>query len=71
MISLMIGSVVVREAPDSMFPLNGTNGTELIDVAARDARRVHVAMALTALVGLIQVRCDGSDGPSLTLEILT
>lgn len=51
----MIGSVVVREAPDSMFPLNGTNGTELIDVAARDARRVQVAVALTALVGLIQV----------------
>ncbi|KAG7320559.1 hypothetical protein KOW79_016412 [Hemibagrus wyckioides] len=54
-ISLMIGSVAVREAPDSMFPLNGTNGTELIDVVARDARRVHVAVALTALVGIIQL----------------
>ncbi|TST22536.1 Prestin [Bagarius yarrelli] len=54
-ISLMIGSVAVREAPDSMFPLNGTNGTELIDVTARDARRVQVAVALTALVGLIQL----------------
>ncbi|GAA6071106.1 prestin, partial [Tachysurus ichikawai] len=55
-ISLMIGSVVVREAPDSMFPLNGTNGTEMIDVAARDARRVQVAVALTALMGIIQVQ---------------
>ncbi|KAB5541909.1 hypothetical protein PHYPO_G00085400 [Pangasianodon hypophthalmus] len=54
-ISLMIGSVVVGEAPDSMFPLNGTNGTELIDVAARDARRVQVAVALTALMGIIQL----------------
>ncbi|XP_060759483.1 prestin [Neoarius graeffei] len=54
-ISLMVGSVVVREAPDSMFPLNGTNGTELIDVATRDARRVQVAVALTALMGMIQL----------------
>ncbi|XP_047660243.1 prestin [Tachysurus fulvidraco] len=54
-ISLMIGSVVVREAPDSMFPLNGTNGTEMIDVAARDAKRVQVAVALTALTGIIQL----------------
>lgn len=46
----------MREAPDSMFPLNGTNGTELIDVAARDARRVHVVVALTALMGVIQVQ---------------
>lgn len=51
----MVGSVAVREAPDSMFPLNSTNGTELIDVAARDARRVQVAVVVTALMGLIQV----------------
>lgn len=51
----MVGSVVVREAPDSMFPLNGTNGTELVDVTARDARRVQVAVAVTALMGIIQV----------------
>lgn len=55
MISLMIGSVAVREAPDYKFPLNGTNGTELIDVVARDTRRVQVVVALTTLVGLIQV----------------
>ncbi|XP_072528952.1 prestin [Salminus brasiliensis] len=54
-ISLMIGGVAVREAPDSMFPLNGTNVTGLVDVDARDARRVQVAVVLTTLVGLIQL----------------
>ncbi|XP_036433646.1 prestin [Colossoma macropomum] len=54
-ISLMIGGVAVREAPDSMFPLNGTNVTGLVDIDARDARRVQVAVALTTLVGLIQL----------------
>lgn len=55
-ISLMIGGVAVREAPDSMFyvPGNGTNLT-VIDVEARDARRVQLAVALTTLVGLIQL----------------
>lgn len=54
-ISLMIGGVAVREAPDSMFPLNGTNVTGQVDFEARDARRVQVAVALTTLVGLIQL----------------
>uniref|UniRef100_A0AAY4F084 STAS domain-containing protein n=1 Tax=Denticeps clupeoides TaxID=299321 RepID=A0AAY4F084_9TELE len=58
-ISLMIGGVVVREAPDSMFMLqaNGTNSSvpSLIDTEARDARRVHLAVALTSLVGINQV----------------
>lgn len=56
-ISLMIGGVAVREAPDSMFntlPVNGSNAT-VVDVAARDARRVQVAVVLTTLVGIIQV----------------
>ncbi|XP_062374578.1 prestin isoform X3 [Sardina pilchardus] len=55
-ISLMIGGVAVREAPDSMFyvPGNGTN-TTVLDVDARDARRVQLAVALTTLVGLIQL----------------
>ncbi|KAG5267144.1 hypothetical protein AALO_G00218510 [Alosa alosa] len=55
-ISLMIGGVAVREAPDSMFyvPGNGTNST-VLDVDARDARRVQLAVALTTLVGLIQL----------------
>ncbi|KAK5849347.1 hypothetical protein PBY51_008997 [Eleginops maclovinus] len=57
-ISLMIGGVVVREAPDDMFyfpPVNGTNASAVLDVEARDARRVQVAVVLTTLVGIIQV----------------
>ncbi|XP_066523054.1 prestin isoform X2 [Hoplias malabaricus] len=54
-ISLMIGGVAVREVPDSMFLLNGTNVTAGVDIDARDARRVQVAVALTTLVGLIQL----------------
>lgn len=58
-ISLMIGGVAVREAPDSMFyeqSTNGSNVSAVLDVAARDARRVQVAVVLTTLVGIIQVR---------------
>lgn len=54
----MIGGVAVREAPDSMFyvlPANGSNMTAVLDVEARDARRVQVAVVLTTLVGIIQV----------------
>lgn len=56
-ISLMIGGVAVREAPDSMFllPANGSNVSTILDVEARDARRVQVAVVLTTLVGIIQV----------------
>ncbi|KAL4640738.1 prestin-like [Arapaima gigas] len=58
-ISLMIGGVAVREAPDSMFSgpaPNGTNGTDtVLDSKALEARRVKVAVALTCLVGLIQL----------------
>lgn len=57
-ISLMIGGVAMREAPDSMFYIpsaNGTNSSLTLDVAARDSRRVQVAVVLTTLVGLIQV----------------
>ncbi|XP_056132589.1 prestin [Lampris incognitus] len=56
-ISLMIGGVVVREAPDSSFYIqaaNGTNGSLSVDVEARDARRVQLAVVLTTLVGVIQ-----------------
>ncbi|KAM9334539.1 prestin [Symphorus nematophorus] len=56
-ISLMIGGVAVREAPDSMFevmPTNGSNMTAVVNVAARDARRVQVAVVLTTMVGIIQ-----------------
>nr|XP_020483883.1 prestin-like [Labrus bergylta] len=56
-ISLMIGGVAVREAPDSMFliPVNGSNTSVVLNVEARDARRVQVAVVLTTLVGIIQV----------------
>nr|XP_020502800.1 prestin [Labrus bergylta] len=55
-ISLMIGGVAVREAPDSMFliPVNGSNTSVVLNVEARDARRVQVAVVLTTLVGIIQ-----------------
>lgn len=54
----MIGGVAVREAPDNMFyfpPANGTNGSDVLNVEARDAKRVQVAVVLTTLVGIIQV----------------
>uniref|UniRef100_A0A3P8Z6A9 STAS domain-containing protein n=1 Tax=Esox lucius TaxID=8010 RepID=A0A3P8Z6A9_ESOLU len=59
-ISLMIGGVAVREAPDSRFTIqapNATNGTygDFIDTEARDARRVEIAVVLTTMVGLIQL----------------
>lgn len=58
----MIGGVAVREAPDSMFyvlPANGSNVSAVLDVAARDAKRVQVAVVLTTLVGIIQVSLGG------------
>ncbi|XP_061570056.1 prestin isoform X2 [Cololabis saira] len=56
-ISLMIGGVAVREAPDSMFllPANGSNMSVLVNEEERDARRVQVAVVLTTLVGIIQI----------------
>lgn len=56
--SLMIGGVAVREAPDDMFnvlPANASNMSATVDTEARDARRVQVAVMLTTLVGIIQV----------------
>nr|XP_023697136.1 prestin-like isoform X1 [Paramormyrops kingsleyae]XP_023697137.1 prestin-like isoform X1 [Paramormyrops kingsleyae]XP_023697138.1 prestin-like isoform X1 [Paramormyrops kingsleyae] len=56
-VSLMVGGVVVREAPDSLFlmQLNDTNGSAVLDVNARDARRVQIAVALTCMVGVVQL----------------
>ncbi|KAM4570226.1 prestin isoform 2-T2 [Odontesthes bonariensis] len=53
----MIGGVAVREAPDSMFlySVNGSNVSVAVDEVARDARRVQVAVALTTMVGIIQI----------------
>lgn len=66
-ISLMIGGVAVREAPDSQFyvlPTNGSNSSTFIDEKARDARRVEVAVMLTTMVGVIQVGVKTSNAPS-------
>ncbi|XP_018108162.1 prestin isoform X2 [Xenopus laevis] len=56
-ISLMIGGVALRIAPDEMFdimPTNATNNT-FNNTEARDAMRVKVAAALTLLSGIIQL----------------
>nr|BAD22607.1 solute carrier family 26 member 6 b [Anguilla japonica] len=54
--SVMIGGVTERLAPDSDFLLwnNETNGS-VLDVAARDAERVKVAAAVTFLSGVFQI----------------
>lgn len=54
--SVMIGGVTERIAPDSNFMTwdNETNGST-IDTIARDEERVRVAAAVTLLSGLFQV----------------
>uniref|UniRef100_A0A673G8C6 Solute carrier family 26 member 6-like n=1 Tax=Sinocyclocheilus rhinocerous TaxID=307959 RepID=A0A673G8C6_9TELE len=54
--SVMIGSVTERLAPDSDFviPGNDTNSTTL-DVFSRDAERVKIAATVTFLSGIFQV----------------
>ncbi|XP_054845112.1 prestin [Eublepharis macularius] len=57
-ISLMIGGVAVREAPDEMFDImdaNSTNATDPETFRARDDARVKVAVAVTLLTGIIQL----------------
>nr|XP_046252499.1 solute carrier family 26 member 6-like isoform X1 [Scatophagus argus] len=54
-VSIMIGSVTERLAPDANFIVNGTNGTESVDVDARDAYRVQIACSLTVLTGIFQL----------------
>uniref|UniRef100_A0A3B4UU52 Solute carrier family 26 member 6, like 1 n=1 Tax=Seriola dumerili TaxID=41447 RepID=A0A3B4UU52_SERDU len=54
-LSIMVGSVTERLAPDANFKMNGTNITTEIDITARDSYRVQVAAATTVLGGLIQV----------------
>ncbi|XP_063304221.1 prestin [Pelobates fuscus] len=58
-ISLMIGGVAVRMAPDENFLITNTNSTNSTinqeNVDARDALRVQVAVAITLLCGLIQL----------------
>lgn len=56
-LSIMVGSVTERLAPDSAFLItNGTNVTAELNIIARDSYRVQVAAATTLLGGLIQVR---------------
>uniref|UniRef100_A0A8D0CCD3 Solute carrier family 26 member 6, like 1 n=1 Tax=Scleropages formosus TaxID=113540 RepID=A0A8D0CCD3_SCLFO len=55
-LSIMVGSVTERLAPDHHFLMrNGTNVTLVVDEAARDSYRVTVAVATTVLGGIIQV----------------
>lgn len=54
-ISLMIGSVSERLAPDDHFLINGTNGTIIVDTEVRDELRVKVAATTTILCGIFQV----------------
>ncbi|XP_042264662.1 solute carrier family 26 member 6-like isoform X2 [Thunnus maccoyii] len=54
-ISIMVGSVTERLAPDSNFMVNGTNGTSDVDIDERDAYRVQIACALTVLSGIFQI----------------
>ncbi|XP_062420165.1 solute carrier family 26 member 6, like isoform X3 [Pungitius pungitius] len=55
-LSIMVGSVTERLAPDTNFLIkNGTNNTAEVDITARDLYRVQVAAATTVLGGLIQV----------------
>lgn len=55
-LSVMVGGVTERLAPDSNFMIwdNVTNASE-VDVVARDAERVKVAAAVTFVSGLFQV----------------
>ncbi|XP_056628608.1 solute carrier family 26 member 6 [Triplophysa dalaica] len=54
--SVMIGSVTERMAPDSdfMLPGNDTNST-IIDTFSRDAQRVKIAATVTFLSGIFQL----------------
>ena len=56
-VSIMVGSVTEKFGPDSDFVVggNGTNGTAVVDVDVRDAYRVQISCALTAVVGVLQV----------------
>ncbi|XP_030623646.1 solute carrier family 26 member 6 [Chanos chanos] len=54
-ISIMLGGVTERLAPDDLFLKNGTNGSVVIDTVARDEMRIQVAAAATLLSGLFQI----------------
>ncbi|XP_041859515.1 solute carrier family 26 member 6 isoform X2 [Melanotaenia boesemani] len=54
-VSIMVGSVTERLAPDSDFQGNVTNGTGSIDIDKRDEYRVQIACSLTVLAGIFQI----------------
>uniref|UniRef100_A0A3Q2XAA3 Solute carrier family 26 member 6 n=1 Tax=Hippocampus comes TaxID=109280 RepID=A0A3Q2XAA3_HIPCM len=54
-ISIMIGSVTERLAPDSNFLVNATNGTGSVNTNEQGAYRVQIACSLTVLAGLFQI----------------
>ncbi|XP_075957611.1 solute carrier family 26 member 6-like [Anarhichas minor] len=54
-ISIMVGSVTERLAPDSNFMVNGTNETGSVDLDRRDESRVRIACSLTVLAGIFQI----------------
>nr|XP_030147468.3 prestin [Taeniopygia guttata]XP_032599555.2 prestin [Taeniopygia guttata]XP_041569693.1 prestin [Taeniopygia guttata] len=57
-VSMMVGSVAVREVPDEIISLdsNSTNTTDVLEYySARDSKRVQVAVALAFLSGIIQL----------------
>ncbi|KAM3618346.1 uncharacterized protein V6R79_019449 [Siganus canaliculatus] len=53
-ISMMIGSVTERLAPDNNYIMNSQNETGDVDIDARDAYRVEIACSLTILAGIFQ-----------------
>ncbi|XP_026223455.1 solute carrier family 26 member 6-like [Anabas testudineus] len=53
-VSMMVGSVVERLAPDANFIGNGTNGTN-VNTDARDAYRVQITSSLAVLTGIFQI----------------
>ncbi|XP_054902073.1 solute carrier family 26 member 6-like [Poeciliopsis prolifica] len=54
-ISIMVGSVIERLAPNSNFIVNGTNGSGIVNLTARDSYRAQVACSLTVLTGIFQI----------------
>lgn len=56
--SVMIGGVTERLAPDSNFmSWDNVTNSSVIDTVTRDAERVRVAAAVTFMSGLFQVNC--------------
>lgn len=67
--SVMIGGVVDRLAPDSNFEIwdNVTNSS-VIDSVSQDQERVRIAVAVTFVSGLFQVRCKAYFAASFTYQ---